>query len=96
MKRAWLFVRDLRYYVEFAWFIVKRLLRGCDEVEVVFRSERGVLTIYFDPQTVKGEMRIVEELVSEADGAEHHVQFRREGKLWCDSKHPSAYGVTPR
>jgi hypothetical protein len=64
VKRAWFFVKDLRYYGGFGWFIVKMLLRGRDAVEVVFRSEKGTLKIYFDPLSVDNEMRIVEVLVS--------------------------------
>jgi len=71
--------------------MLRCLLQGSDEVEITVHSDGSTLKISFDPLTVIGETRKVEELITRDEGSQHFVLFWREGKLYRETKDNSAY-----
>jgi len=93
MKRLIILVADAWYFGTVAWFVLGRLLGARDVVEIVCRTDGHSLMMFFDPVTVKDETRIVEQLTY-ADGQgfdEEHISFRREGRVYTDTKDEAAY-----
>lgn len=88
VKRLWMWLKDVREYSYYGFLMVRILLLGVREIKLSFRLDgEQIYGVYFDPTTVRGEMRVVEKFRDE----ENFIRFRRGGKSYADTADEAAY-----